>query len=125
MDKDDYATARAPASTPSRNSGKVTQSHGMPASHRGHWDRLGAGHRQHGAFALGGRTGAKPKPQLTITTEVMLCPSSKGAARIPEQLGVNGVRLMQPGATDQATGIDLPSASSRRRYGWMPAIWLF
>ena len=60
-------------STESRNSGKVTQSHGMPAC----MEAKGiASTRTMDCMAwsrASGCTGAKPKPQLPITTEVMPC----------------------------------------------------
>ena len=66
-------TALGARSTLSRNSGNVTQSHGMPAC----MDAIGiASTRVMVSMARSrsaGRTGAKPKPQLPITTEVMPC----------------------------------------------------
>ena len=66
-------TALGAASTLSRNSGKVTQSQGMPAF----IEAMGiASTRVIDIMARSrsaGRTGAKPKPQLPITTEVMPC----------------------------------------------------
>ena len=60
-------------STLSRNSGNVTQSHGMPCF----IEAMGiASTRVMVIMArsrISGRTGAKPKPQLPMTTEVMPC----------------------------------------------------
>ncbi len=66
-------TALGAASTLSRNSGNVTQFHGMPSF----IEAMGmASTRVIDIIARSrsaGRTGAKPKPQLPITTEVMPC----------------------------------------------------
>ena len=66
-------TALGAASTLSRNSGNVTQFHGMPSF----IEAMGiASTRVMVSIARSrsaGRTGAKPKPQLPITTEVMPC----------------------------------------------------
>ena len=66
-------TAFGALSTASRNSGKVTQFHGMPSF----IEAIGiASTRVIDIIARSrsaGRTGAKPKPQLPITTEVMPC----------------------------------------------------
>ena len=66
-------TALGAASTLSKNSGKVVQFHGMPSF----IEAMGiASTRVMVSMARSrsaGRTGAKPKPQLPITTEVMPC----------------------------------------------------
>ena len=66
-------TALGAASTLSRNSGNVVQVHGMPSF----IEAMGiASTRVMVSMARSrsaGRTGAKPKPQLPITTEVMPC----------------------------------------------------
>ena len=66
-------TALGAASTLSKNSGKVTQFHGMPAC----MEAIGIASTRvidiMARWRSAGRTGAKPKPQLPITTEVMPC----------------------------------------------------
>ena len=54
-----------------------------------------------------GCTGAKPKPQLPITTEVMPCQPDSVQIRIPEELRVvMRVQVDKARRDDQAVGID-------------------
>ena len=113
--------------TRSRNSGYVTQFHGSPAFIESYGiastrviDRIDRSRSS-------GRPGAKPKPQLPMTTDVTPCQPDNVQYGIPEELRVVvRVEVDEPGRDDQAVGVedalgvggvDLPEAGrcARRR----------
>ena len=65
-----------------------------------------------------GLTGAKPKPQLPITTEVMPCQLEMVQIGIPENLGVvMGVEVDKARRDDQPVGVDNLARRRGRRCG--------
>ena len=68
------------------------------------------------ARAASGRTGAKPKPQLPIATDVIAVPARQRAVRVPEHLGVVvGVQVDEARARRACRGRRSPRPRRRRR----------